>query len=157
MEKIKVVMIDDNVNLVNMIKEYFSSHAVIDVVLEAYDGEEGIKVIKERINEYDVILLDLIMPKKDGLSVLDEMKELGINKHVIVVTSYNAQEMIRKISEYGINYFILKPFELSDLEKRKSVVVVNLPEYNLHVSYNKPTKQIVLNLSPFNVDDIYST
>jgi len=46
---------------------------------------------------------------------------------------------------------------ISDLEKRKQIVVVNLPEYNLHVSYNRPTKQIVLNLAPFNVDDIYST
>lgn len=46
---------------------------------------------------------------------------------------------------------------ISDLEKRKQVVVVNLPDYNLHVSYNIPTKQIVLNISPFNVDDIYST
>ena len=46
---------------------------------------------------------------------------------------------------------------ISDLEKRKSVAVVNLPEYNLHVSYNRPTKQIILNLSPFNVEDIYST
>lgn len=111
-------MIDDNINLVNMVKEYFSSHAVIDVVLEAYDGEEGFKLIKDKSNEYDVVLLDLIMPKKDGLYVLDEMNKNAINKNVIVVTSYNAQDIIRKVSEYGINYFILKPFELSDLEKR---------------------------------------
>jgi two-component system response regulator (stage 0 sporulation protein A) len=118
MEKIRVVMIDDNVNLVNMVKEYFNGHAVIDVVLEAYDGEEGFKVIKEKANEYDVILLDLIMPKKDGLYVLEEMNKHNINKNTIVVTSYNAQDIIRKVSDYGINYFILKPFELSDLEKR---------------------------------------
>lgn len=46
---------------------------------------------------------------------------------------------------------------ISNLEKRKQVAVVNIPDYNLHVSYNTPTKQIILNLSPFNVDDIYST
>ncbi|MFA7514922.1 MAG: sporulation transcription factor Spo0A [Bacilli bacterium] len=118
MKNIKVLVIDDNVNLINMIKEYFSSHAVIDVVLEAYDGEEGFKVVKEKGNEYDVILLDLIMPKKDGLYVLDEMKKNHINKNVIVITSYNAQDIIRTVSDYGINYFILKPFELIDLERR---------------------------------------
>ncbi len=118
MEKIKILMIDDNENLVNMVKEYFSSHAVIEVVLAAYDGEEGLRLIQDNINEYDVILLDLIMPKKDGIYVLDEMNKRGINKSVIVVTSYNAQDIIRKVSEYGINYYILKPFELSDLEKR---------------------------------------
>ena len=117
MEKIRAIMIDDNVNLVDMVKEYFSSHAVIDVVLEAYDGEEGFRLIKENVNDYDVILLDLIMPKKDGIYVLEEMKKKAINKQVIVITSYNAQDIIRKVSAYGIHYYILKPFELSDLEK----------------------------------------
>jgi two-component system, response regulator, stage 0 sporulation protein A len=118
MKNIRVCMIDDNVNLVNMIKEYFSSHAKIEVVLEAFDGEEGIEIIESKQSEYDIILLDLIMPKKDGLFVLEEIKKRGINKNVIVVTSYNAGDMIRKVSEYGVNYFILKPFELSDLENR---------------------------------------
>ena len=66
----------------------------------------------------DLILLDLIMPNKDGISVLEQMMEKNITKKVIVLTSYNTQEMIRKVSELGVTYFILKPFELSDLEKR---------------------------------------
>lgn len=46
---------------------------------------------------------------------------------------------------------------ITDLEKRKQLAVVNIPDYNLHVSYNRPTKQIILNLSPYDLDDIYST
>lgn len=118
MEKIKVLMIDDNVNLVEMVKEYFYNNQKISIDITAYDGEEGIKIIEERQKDYDVILLDLIMPKKDGLYVLEQMKKRGINKNVIVETSYNASEVIREVSEYGVNYFILKPFELSDLERR---------------------------------------
>lgn len=118
MEKIRVLMIDDNVNLVNMVKEYFSSHSIIDIVLEAYDGEEGINTIQNNLDKFDVIVLDLIMPKKDGMYVLDEMQERGIDKNVIIATSYNSPDVIRDISEMGVNYFILKPFELSDLEKR---------------------------------------
>ena len=118
MEKIRVLMIDDNVNLINMVKEYFSSHSLIDIVLSAYDGEEGIKTIQNNLDKFDVIVLDLIMPKKDGMYVLDQMKELGIDKKIIVATSYNAPDIIREVSEMGVNYFILKPFELSDLEKR---------------------------------------
>lgn len=118
MNNIKVLMIDDNVELVKMVKEYFSDHANINIILEAYDGVEGIKLIKENQSDYDVVILDLIMPKKDGIDVLEEMKRLNINKKVIVLTSYNTEEMIRKTSELGINYFILKPFELSDLERR---------------------------------------
>ena len=118
MEKVKVLMIDDNVNLVNMVKEYFSSHTIIDIVLSAYDGEEGINTIQDNLDKFDVIVLDLIMPKKDGIYVLDEMHARGIDKKVIVATSYNAPDVIREVSEMGVNYFILKPFELSDLEKR---------------------------------------
>ena len=118
MEKIRVLMIDDNIELVSMIKEYFNNHASIEVVLEANDGEQGITLIKNYQQEYDVILLDLIMPKKDGLTVLEELRRENIDKKVIILTSYNAQDMIRRVSELGVNYFILKPFELLDLERR---------------------------------------
>ena len=118
MKNIKVLMIDDNLELVQMVKEYFSDHASIDISLEAHDGIEGMKLIKEHQNDYDVVILDLIMPKKDGLSVLQEMRDNNIDKNVIVLTSYNTSDMIRKVSEMGIKYFILKPFELKDLEQR---------------------------------------
>ena len=118
MKNIKVLMIDDNIKLIGMVKEYFSDHASIDLTLEAHDGVEGIKLIKENQSDYDVVILDLIMPNKDGISVLEDMKELSLNKKVIVLTSYNASDVIRKVAEFGINYFILKPFELKELEKR---------------------------------------
>ncbi len=117
MEKIKLIVVDDNVELVSMIKEYFSGHADISVVGTAKDGEEGMELIRN-VDSYDVVLLDLIMPKKDGLEVLQDMKKENISKKVIVLTSYNTQEMIRKVSEMGVNYFMLKPFEFSFLEKK---------------------------------------
>jgi two-component system response regulator (stage 0 sporulation protein A) len=118
MKNVRAVIIDDNVNLVEMIEEYFSSHEIISIVDWAYDGVEGIKLIDEKRDNYDIIILDLIMPNKDGMYVLEEMRKRGIDKKVIVATSYNTSEVIRDVSEYGVNYFILKPFELSDLEKR---------------------------------------
>ncbi|MCI8547509.1 MAG: sporulation transcription factor Spo0A [Bacilli bacterium] len=118
MERTRVLMIDDNIELVKMVKEYFNKHAVSDIkiVLEANNGEEGFNLIEKRQEEYDLILLDLVMPKKDGKSVLESMKKKNIDKKVIVLTSYNSPEMIRKTSELGISYFILKPFELKELE-----------------------------------------
>jgi len=118
MDKIRVLMIDDNISLIKMVQEYFKSSSDVDVVLEAYDGEQGIKLIEENQDKYDVIVLDLIMPKKDGIYVLEEMKNRNISKSVIVATSYNSSDIIRQVSEYGVSYFILKPFELVDLEKR---------------------------------------
>ena len=118
MVKTRLLVIDDNKELVNMIKEYFKSHADIEVALEAYDGVEGLNLIEKKSDLYDVIVLDLIMPNKDGISVLEHMKKKNMDKKIIVLTSYNTPDIIRKVSELGVNYYILKPFELSDLEKR---------------------------------------
>lgn len=100
MEKIKVLMIDDNLSLVEMVKEYFSNHSKIAVSLSCENGEEGLKTILTKPEEYDVILLDLVMPVKDGLYVLEELNKRKIEKNIIVETSYNEPNVIRKVSEY---------------------------------------------------------
>ena len=144
MEKIKVLMIDDNVNLVEMVEDYFENHPKIEIVGKAYDGEEGLKIIKEGSLKYDLIILDLIMPKKDGMGVLKELKEARIISNIIVATSYNAPDTIRKVSEYGVNYYILKPFELSDLEDKildtftiSGKKTINIFNNNLQISISK--------------------
>lgn len=143
MNKIKVLMIDDNVQLIEAVKEYFKSSKFIEIVASANDGLDGIEKI-EKVN-YDVIILDLIMPKKDGLYVLEEMKKRNINKKVIVATSYNTAEVIREVSDYGVNYYILKPFDFDDLEKRildcgnkkKDSKNIDLHYNNLQISITK--------------------
>ena len=118
MDKIKVLMIDDNVNLVGMVEDYFEDSSRVEIVGKAYDGEEGLEIIREGQLKYDLIILDLIMPKKDGMGVLKELKKEERSENIIVCTSYNAPETIRKVSEYGVNYYILKPFSLADLEEK---------------------------------------
>ena len=126
MEKIKLLVIEDNKNLVEMIKEYFNNNLNIQVALEASNGDEGIRLIEKRNEEFDIILLDLIMPDKDGLAVLEYINKNKINKKVIVLTSYNTQEVIRKVSELGASYYLLKPFELSVLEEKILYVSNNM-------------------------------
>lgn len=118
MEKINLLVIDDNKELIKLIKEYFKETSSIDIVLTAKDGVEGIEKIKNNIDKFNLILLDLIMPNKDGLEVLKYIKDEKIDKRVIVLTSYNAQDMIRKVAELGADYFILKPFELDSLQEK---------------------------------------
>ncbi len=118
MNKIRILMIDDNDKLIDAVKEGFKNNENIEIVLEAYDGRVGFELVKNKQDEYDLIILDLIMPEKDGLYVLESMRNEGINKKVIVATSYNAMEVIREVSEYGVNYYVLKPFDMKDLEKR---------------------------------------
>ena len=142
MEKIKVLMIDDNVNLIQMVEDYFEDNSKIEIVGKAYDGEEGLKIIKEGTLKYDLIILDLIMPKKDGMSVLKELKDLNINSNVIVATSYNAPDTIRKVSEMGANYYILKPFDMFDLEERIIDTVSELDKRTINLFSNNLQKSI---------------
>ena len=144
MEKIRVLMIDDNTSLVEMVKEYFTGHNKIEVVLTCKDGEEGLDTIINKTSEYDIILLDLVMPNKDGMYVLEQLHKKGIEKNIIVQTSYNEPKVIRKVSEYGVNYYILKPFDLSNLENRildifnsQNNKTINLYHSNLQISITK--------------------
>ena len=144
MEKIRVLIVDDNQGLVDMVKDYFEDHNKIEVVLCCKDGEEGLDTIINRGEEYDIVLLDLVMPKKDGLYVLEELNKRGIEKNIIVETSYNEPKIIRKVSEYGVSYYILKPFDLGDLENKILEIFndmgsksINLYHSNLQISITK--------------------
>ena len=136
MKKIRVLMIDDNVALTEMVREYFKDNKKIEIV-DSYDnGSDGLKAIIEKESDYDIILLDLIMPKKDGMAVLEELRKNNITRNIIVETSYNSPEVIRNVSEYGVNYYILKPFELDDLENRILDVFKQLDKKSINLIRN---------------------
>ena len=111
-------MIDESKDFIEVVRSNLKLSANIEISLEANDGERGLELIKSRQSDYDVIVMDLVLPKRDGLSILEEMQIKGINKNVIVLTSYNSQDMIRRVSNLGIDYYMLKPFDFKELEKR---------------------------------------
>ena len=115
---IKILMIDDNENLIRRVKDYFKGHAVIDLALEATDGNKAVDLIKDHQKDYDLILMDLLISEKDGIEILEEMKRENINKHVIILSSYKKEYSVRMASKYAIDYYMLKPFSLESLEKR---------------------------------------
>lgn len=113
--KIKVLVVDDNAVQVELLKKYFNGSKDVDIISSASNGEEALEFI-DSDNSFDVMILDLVMPKMDGVSLLEYMKENNIKKKVIVLTSFNEEETIRKVSEYGVKYYALKPFSLKKLE-----------------------------------------
>ena len=113
-----VLVVDDNVNFINMLTRYFKDSNKINIKYVGNDGESGLKILLENIEDIDLILLDLIMPNKDGLYFLKKIKELNINKKLIVMTSLNSDNVIKKVSNYSIEDFVLKPYSLEDLENK---------------------------------------
>ncbi len=124
---INVLMIDDNDSIISKTKEYFSSHAVINVVKTINNGKEGLEYILENKNSFDIVLMDIIMPEVDGITILEEMKKQNIKKNVIILTSYKKESTIKMVSQYDVDYYMLKPFDVSTLEKR-ILSIVNLEE-----------------------------
>ncbi len=117
MEKVKMLVVDDNALLVDVIKDYFSNSNDIEVSYTASNGEEAIDILTNQ-NDIDMVLLDIVMPKKDGIYVLEEMHTRGIDKKVIVETGCDTEDMIHMIGRLGASYFISKPYDMKDLEKR---------------------------------------
>lgn len=124
MNKIKVMLVEDNEIFLRLIKKYFLINEKIEIFLEAKDGISGYNIIEKNICDIDVILLDLIMPKKDGFYVLKKMKESALIKDVIVMSAFNQEDVITASCRYGVKYFMLKPFDFEDLEN-KIIEVIN--------------------------------
>lgn len=114
--KIRVVLVDSDIEQLSSIEKYFSNHAVIDVVRTYNDGLSAINFIRENSSKFDVVITDLLLSNKDGLSIIKDMRENNINKSIIVLTGYNSLDIVKQVSLYNISYFMLKPFDLKDLE-----------------------------------------
>ena len=115
---IRLVIVDDNAGLQSFLEEYFKDNEEVEILYQAGNGEDGLRFIERNKDNIDVILLDLIMPKNDGIWMIDEMKKKQIKVKVLVQSSYNSPEIIQKLSEHGVKYMILKPYEPDMLYKK---------------------------------------
>lgn len=83
------------------------------------NGPEGFDYIKQNANNIDLIILDKMMPKKDGLSILNDVRRTAKLQHipVIIQSGDDKQESIDKAIEMGANAYLTKPFKPDDLVK----------------------------------------
>ncbi len=77
-------------------------------------GEDCIKILKEN-NNINLILMDIKMPKRNGIEITREIKRLKPNIKVIVVTGYESAEIAKEATEAGADAYITKPFESKDI------------------------------------------
>lgn len=113
---IEVVVADDNEDLCRNIQEYFDKRTDIKVTGVAYDGEEALELVQQQ--KPDLLILDIIMPRLDGISVLTRIKNKGLDTKIIVITAFGQEHVIQRVAELGAAYYLIKPFELSVLAKR---------------------------------------
>ncbi len=87
----------------------------------AEDGEEG--DYKAKTANYDVIILDLMLPKKDGLTLLKEWRRLGLKTHVLVLTARDSLEDKVSGLDFGADDYLTKPFQLEELMARLRALI----------------------------------
>lgn len=117
MKTINILVVDDNKDLVVTIKKYFEKDSNIRIKYDAYDGEEGLRLIESKKEEYDLILLDPLLPKIDSLTLLERIKD-KVNKKVFIISSYKDITILENARELNVINYMLKPFDLNILEKR---------------------------------------
>ncbi len=112
MGNISVLIVDDNVRTINMLEEIVKNTEEMTVVGKAENGLDALELIREK--EPDVVLLDLIMPKLDGLGVLEKVKkstDLAKVPAFIVISAIAQERVTENAFELGASYYILKPFD----------------------------------------------
>ena len=120
----KLLVVDDDANICDMLKLYFENEGY--KVKTACDGIDGVNAFK--LYEPDLVLLDIMMPKKDGWQVCREIREIS-SKPVIMITAKG--DVFDKVLglELGADDFMVKPFDMKELSARIKAV---LRRYNAH-------------------------
>lgn len=112
MPKHKILIIDDNKQLLDLLKDMLSEEG-FEVVL-ASNGTEGIK--KHRENKPDIILMDLKMPKIDGIKTAAKIRTKDKKVIIIILTAYGSVESAAKAAKLNIYGYITKPFKIDELK-----------------------------------------
>lgn len=134
MNKISVAVVDDNEKIVETICNELERDEEINIVGKAKNGEEAFDIIKK--TNPDVVVLDLIMPKMDGLSLMNKIHKDGsiIKLPFFIITSVISNEtVIQDAFGYGAGYYMLKPFETEMIVER----VKTAKSYNKRLPDNK--------------------
>ena len=130
---IKVVAVDDNEAVLGSVKNYFKDSEKINVVAVFNNGAEALKYLTNNSKEYDLLLIDILLPQVDGIKILEDLKAKGIEKKIIVLSSFKDDFSIRRIQMLNANYYMLKPMDLSILESR----MLELFEHSNNLKYKE--------------------
>ena len=115
MEKITVAIIEDNKEICLSLKRRIDETEDLETVGIAHDGYEGLSLIENQMP--DVVVLDVVMPKMDGMELLEQLqkKELAKRPEIIVTSAINHDNVTRKALQLGAQYYLVKPLHNDDV------------------------------------------
>lgn len=118
LQKIKILIADDNKDFCNILNEYLCIQSDFEVVGIAKDGIEAIDMLEKY--HPDIIILDIIMPQLDGLGVLEKINTMNGEKipKVIILSAVGQDKITQKALSLGAEYYVVKPFDMDVFAKR---------------------------------------
>jgi len=127
MSKIKILIVEDDPNLGKILFEYLDAKN-FDISL-AIDGEEGLE--KFLNNTWDLLLLDVMMPKKDGFSLAKDIRKVDQDIPIIFLTAKSQKDNIIKAFKLGADDYLTKPFSIEELLLRIEAILKRVPEKDM--------------------------
>ena len=118
MKKIRVMLADDNQSILRLLADFFSRKEEIELVAAVSDGTEIADAVL--MHRPDILVMDIIMPRKDGFMALEELKQMedGLRPKVIVLTGLSRDDFIMRAISLGASYYMVKPFDMNLLYSR---------------------------------------
>lgn len=110
---IKILLVEDDLSLSNSVFDFLDDFAD---VMQVFDGDEGLYEAESGV--YDLILLDLMLPEKDGFTVLRELRNKGVTTPVLIMTAKESLDDKGHGFELGADDYLTKPFYLEELKMR---------------------------------------
>lgn len=110
----RVLVVEDDLDLINLLEEGLTMYGY--AVDKATNGEEAIEMAY--IENYDIVILDINLPKKDGFEVLDEIRKFNQEVNIIMLTARSDIDDRVKGLDFGANDYMVKPFDLKELDAR---------------------------------------
>lgn len=146
MQRIEVLLADDNREFTNLLSEYISEQNDMVVTGIAYNGEEVLRLLEETRDIPDVLILDIIMPHLDGLGVLERLREMNLSPmpKIIMLTAFGQENITQKAVQLGASYYILKPFDMEILANRIRQLVSNTTVISNSSSFSSMSKSNVV-------------
>lgn len=121
-DKIEIIIADDHMMIREGLKQLLELDGTMKVIAEANDGEECLNLLNKKIHP-DILLLDINMPKKNGIEVLEYIKQNKISVKVLILTVHNEVEYLLKAVDIGIDGYLLKDSSYDELKEAIDVVI----------------------------------
>ena len=121
-DKIEIIIADDHMMIREGLKQLLELDGTMKVIAEENDGEECLNLLNKKIHP-DILLLDINMHKKNGIEVLEYIKQNKIPVKVLILTVHNEVEYLLKAVDIGIDGYLLKDSSYDELKEAIDVVI----------------------------------